>query len=717
MDELNLARCLRLKSDKSNPSSLFIPIEVKVANNPDDINVGEEITGRSLKKEDIIKLLNDFLRRQPLRQLALNNGIDNSLFQKVFKSFRDYCSGSKILPPELHIKISDILHGHGHVDDLYPDFLKHAREIFPHLECMEELKKISDLSSPLNWYSEARSIHRKIIYHCGPTNSGKTYHALKRFMEADSGIYCAPLKLLAVEVNTKSNEAGTKCDLITGEERLFANEDGSPSSHVACTIEMASVSTPYDVAIIDEVQMVRDTSRGWAWTRALLGLAAKEIHLCGEEAALDIIKRILSPISEDVEVRRYNRLTPLVIQDGALNSLDHVKKGDCIVCFSKKDIFSLSLELDSRGHEVAVIYGSLPPGTKVLQTKRFNDPQDPCDILVATDAIGMGLNLNIKRIIFYSLLRPEVNENGEKKNELISTSTALQIAGRAGRFSTKHNTGYVTTFKSEDLPKLKQIMSQSVDPIEAVGLHPTMEQIEMFAYNLPKATLSNLIEIFISLCKVDRNYFICNVDNLIYLASLIEHVPLPLRVRYVFCCAPINRQVPFICTMFLKFARQYSQNEPITADWMFKHIETQFKPPQNIAQLVHLEAIFDVFDLYLWLSYRFSDLFPDAAIIRDMQKELDEVIHSGVKRVIKLLKNNEEAKTTRTKSKKEKTRESEDETLQVINAQIENDLKASGSLDILKEGSMTEQLLNSGVLTPKILSQLHKEWKKSEMKK
>ena len=101
-------------------------------------------------------------------------------------------------------------------------------------------------------------------------------------MAAKSGVYCGPLKLLAVEVAKKSNERGTPCDLVTGEERRYAREDGEPSSHVACTVEMTNVSQHFEVAVIDEIQMVKDQQRGWAWTRALLGVAADEIHVCGE---------------------------------------------------------------------------------------------------------------------------------------------------------------------------------------------------------------------------------------------------------------------------------------------------------------------------------------------------------------------------------------------------------------------------------------------------
>lgn len=148
-----------------------------------------------------------------------------------------------------------------------------------------------------------------------------------------------------------------------------------------------------EVAIIDEIQLLRDPQRGWAWTRAFLGVIADEVHVCGEVGATDLLKKICATTGEDIEVRNYKRLTELTVESSALCTLDNVQPGDCIVCFSKNDIYSVSREIEARGKEVAVIYGGLPPGTKLAQAAKFNDVRNSCKIMVATDAIGMGLNL------------------------------------------------------------------------------------------------------------------------------------------------------------------------------------------------------------------------------------------------------------------------------------------------------------------------------------
>ena len=159
------------------------------------------------------------------------------------------------------------------VTEIYPYFESYARKTYPHLDCLEDLREISNLTEPANWYIEARELKRKIVYHAGPTNSGKTYSALQDFMASSSGIYCGPLKLLANEVFTKANQASARCDLVTGEERRFATgNESEPAEHIACTVEMANLDKDYECAVIDEIQMIGDAQRGWAWTRALFGL-------------------------------------------------------------------------------------------------------------------------------------------------------------------------------------------------------------------------------------------------------------------------------------------------------------------------------------------------------------------------------------------------------------------------------------------------------------
>jgi len=136
------------------------------------------------------------------------------------------------------------------------------------------LSRTVDLSEPHLWYRDARKMTRKIICHVGSTNSGKTYNALNALMYAKTGIYCGPLRLLAWEVSEKMREKDIVCSLLTGQEKDLLEG----ATHVSSTVEMVDLRRRYDVAVIDECQLMGDPSRGWAWTNAVLGVQAAEVR-------------------------------------------------------------------------------------------------------------------------------------------------------------------------------------------------------------------------------------------------------------------------------------------------------------------------------------------------------------------------------------------------------------------------------------------------------
>ena len=258
---------------------------------------------------------------------------------------------------------------------------------------IENQEQLADLRYPVEWYPATRAVQRKIVLHVGPTNSGKTYHALKRLEQADTGIYAGPLRLLAHEVYTRLNAKGKHCDLITGDERVV--QEGDAAQMKSCTVEMVPLNTNVDVAVIDEIQMIGHNERGWAWTQALLGLKAKEIHLCGEERSVPLIRELAASMGDQIEIHTYKRLSPLETMSTSLRGrLSDLRKGDCVVVFSRVGIHLMKEEIEKvKQKRVAVVYGSLPPEIRAQQAKLFNDPDSDYDILVASDAIGMGLNL------------------------------------------------------------------------------------------------------------------------------------------------------------------------------------------------------------------------------------------------------------------------------------------------------------------------------------
>lgn len=222
----------------------------------------------------------------------------------------------------------------------------------------------TDLTRPHTWYPIARRKKRNVILHVGPTNSGKTYNALKRLESSYSGIYCGPLRLLAWEIAQRMNKAKVPCDLITGQER----EEVDGAKHKAVTVEMADVTSEYSCAVVDEIQMLGCRTRGFSFTRALLGIAADELHLCGDAAAVPLIQEILKATEDNVKVQYYERLSPLVPLKLPLGSFANIRTGDCIVAFSRFEIYKIKRQIEhGRKHLCSVVYGSLPPETRTRQ--------------------------------------------------------------------------------------------------------------------------------------------------------------------------------------------------------------------------------------------------------------------------------------------------------------------------------------------------------------
>jgi ATP-dependent RNA helicase SUPV3L1/SUV3 len=262
---------------------------------------------------------------------------------------------------------------------------------------LERQKAMTDCRYPMEWFPRARLVKRVLHLHVGPTNSGKTYQALKKLEEAKLGCYAGPLRLLAQEIYGRMNARGKPTWLVTGDDQQTPTIPFDPESGEAitsCTVEMMDFEQQYDVAVIDEVQMAADSARGHAWTAAIVGVPAKEVHLCGEERTVPLIQEIARSLGEELIVHRYQRLSPLAVMNQPLGNMSRLEKGDCIVCFSVMRIHAMKRYVEKMtGKRVAIIYGSLPPEVRAQQARLFNEHDNDYDFLVASDAIGMGLNL------------------------------------------------------------------------------------------------------------------------------------------------------------------------------------------------------------------------------------------------------------------------------------------------------------------------------------
>ena len=315
---------------------------------------------------------------------------------------------------------------------------------------------------PKDEYMATRRMKRKIYIHLGDTNTGKTYNEVERLKTAKKGVYLSPLRILALENYDKLNNEGIVCDLMTGEEEIIKEN----STHVSCTIEKVNLKQSYDIAVIDEIQMISDTQRGIAWSRAVLGLRCNEIHICGAMNAKELLIKILDDCEDEYEIKEYYRNIPLIVESKNF-SYNDVQEGDAIVVFSKKRVLEIAQDYSNKNIKTSIIYGDLPPEVRKMQYEQFINKENK--VLVTTDAIGMGVNLPIRRIIFMSIRKFD----GEEVRELTSQEVK-QIAGRAGRKGI-YDTGYVAgvsdtyNFISRKLEVKDDVIRQAViGPSEAI---------------------------------------------------------------------------------------------------------------------------------------------------------------------------------------------------------------------------------------------------------
>lgn len=273
-------------------------------------------------------------------------------------------------------------------------------------------------------HQSKREKPRKVVFLVGPTNSGKTYQALSQINPETKAVYLAPLRLLAIEVFQKMNGNVIPCSIVTGEEKIILPN----ANMVASTIEMLDMKQHYDIAIIDEYQMINDKDRGSAWTNAILNVDADCLYILGSPRYFETVKNLICEVrpQDIIESEHLERKSQLTFNPKKFQMND-LQKGDAIVVFSQKKVEKVAFDCEQMGYNVSILYGSLPLETRTKQAHCF--ASGLTDILVTTDVIGMGLNLPIKRILFGQGKKFDGTGNVPLDDELIK-----QIAGRAGRY-------------------------------------------------------------------------------------------------------------------------------------------------------------------------------------------------------------------------------------------------------------------------------------------
>ncbi len=275
----------------------------------------------------------------------------------------------------------------------------------------------------------------KIIALLGPTNTGKTYVAIEKMLEFETGIFGLPLRLLAREVYDKCvNKVGVeKVALITGEEKIIP----STANYFICTVESMPKDKEVDFIAIDEIQMCADRERGHIFTERLLELRGSKLTMfLGSQVMAKIIKELV----ENVEFENKERYSKLSYS--GIKKISKLERKVAIIAFSIEEVYAIAELVRRQKGGAAVIMGSLSPKTRNSQVGLYQSGD--VDYLIATDAIGMGLNMDINEIFFSNLKKFD-----GKKTRRLNLIEMSQIAGRAGRY--KNDGGFGTTGDCETL--------------------------------------------------------------------------------------------------------------------------------------------------------------------------------------------------------------------------------------------------------------------------
>lgn len=284
----------------------------------------------------------------------------------------------------------------------------------------------------------------KIIAVLGPTNTGKTHLAIETMLDFNSGMIGFPLRLLAREVYEKIIKKINinKVALITGEEKIIPSD----AKYFLCTVESMPIDKYLEFVGIDEIQMCADHERGHIFTDRLLNMRGKKLTMF---MGSNTIKNIISKLDGDIEFINRNRLSKLTYIGH--KKVSRISRKTAIIAFSAEEVYAIAELLRRQKGGAAIVMGSLSPKTRNAQVNLYQSGD--VDFLVATDAIGMGINMDLDFVYFSSLKKFD-----GKKLRKLSLSEIGQIAGRAGRYLNDGNfgiTGDCNEINAEDIKLLE----------------------------------------------------------------------------------------------------------------------------------------------------------------------------------------------------------------------------------------------------------------------
>jgi ATP-dependent RNA helicase SUPV3L1/SUV3 len=288
----------------------------------------------------------------------------------------------------------------------------------------------------------------------GPTNTGKTHYAIERMLGHGTGMIGLPLRLLAREVYDRvvERKGAAHAALITGEERIVPPN----ARYFICTVESMPKDTRADFVAIDEIQLAEDEDRGHVFTDRIL-------HMRGQSETLllgaDTMRGLLRTLNLGVESEARERFSEL--RYTGKTKITKLPKRSAIVAFSAEEVYAIAELLRRQKGGAAVVMGALSPRTRNAQVAMYQSGE--VDYIVATDAVGMGLNLDVERVVFASRTKFD-----GRRHRALTAAECGQIAGRAGRFRTDGEFGETADCPPFEDEMWKRIEEHRFDPVDHI---------------------------------------------------------------------------------------------------------------------------------------------------------------------------------------------------------------------------------------------------------
>jgi ATP-dependent RNA helicase SUPV3L1/SUV3 len=560
-------------------------------------------------------------RRELVEERATRDAIDdlNQHVEEFVIDIADQCEEDGF-DPMLFLHVLEELETSEPFDQVFERIrqrLEHAGEREREERYAARTKESINLAEYPQSFEVASRMGRKFIALLGPTNSGKTHRAMEHLAQAGSGVYLAPLRLLALENYERlQNTLGAdgepiKVSLITGEERRLAEG----STHVASTVEMLDSRTKVEVAVIDEIQMLADRDRGAAWTAAVCGAPASTVYLVGAPEARRAIEALAARLECPLEVHVLKRKAPLSMEPGAVRKVRNLKRGDAVIAFSRRDVLMWRDMITGTGLSVATVYGNLSPEVRRAQAERFREGQ--ADIVVGTDALAMGLNMPIQRIV----MTTAVKYNGVEEEE-ISAALAKQIAGRAGRYGV-HEEGFVAGYDDDTHEIMRSLMKEKIPPVPATGfaVAPSLEQLHRIASVTGETSLVKLLRRFVHNIDVPDGFFYPRItEEQNERAEWLDTLDLTVAEKFTLSLVPVSTRVPTLQSAWEHWAQSLAK----------KRISKLQPQPQELfwQNLQEVEDTCRMYSAYAWLGYRMPDYFPSIEEAQQLAREASERVDS-----------------------------------------------------------------------------------------